>query len=189
MNQFYNKKLAEMKSHLEICNSKKTSKRVEKLTYRRNNKIDYYFHCISKKIIDLCLAKKIGNIVIGHNSNWKQKCNMRKDNNQNFVCIPFNKLISMIQYKGEFQGIDVIIVEESYTSKCDHLANEEMRYHEQYLGRRTKRGWFKSSTGRALNADINGAVGIIRKRNGFSDAQILSLRDRGDVVSPKVLII
>ncbi len=187
INQFYNKKLAEMKSQLEICNSKKTSKRVEKLTYKRNNKIDYYFHCISKKIISICLENKIGNITIGHNKNWKQKCNMRKDNAQNFVCIPFNKLISMIQYKGLEQGISVNVVEEAYTSKCDHLANEEMKHHESYLGKRATRGIFRSSIGRLLNADINGAIGMIRKKNGFTDAQIMSLRDRGDVISPEVL--
>ena len=37
------------------------------------------------------------------------------------------------------------------------------------------------------NADINGAIGILRKGNAISDDLIKILRDRGDIVSPKVL--
>ena len=50
-----------------------------------------------------------------------------------------------------------------------------------------KRGFFKSSTGKILNADINGAIGMLRKVNALRDADLVGLLDRGDVVSPKVL--
>ena len=85
------------------------------------------------------------------------------------------------------ENIEFIEVEESYTSKCDHLANETMEHHEQYLGKRTKRGLFKSSTGKLMNADCNGAVGILRKANVIQDSALSRLLDRGDVVSPYVL--
>ena len=65
--------------------------------------------------------------------------------------------------KAEEIGIEVKIVEESYTSKCDHLVFEEMKHQEKYLGKRVKRGLFKSSTGIYLNADTNGSIGILRK--------------------------
>lgn len=94
----------------------------------------------------------------------------------------------MIQYLSEkYLNLTVIVVEESYTSKCDHLAFEEMSHHDSYLGRRVKRGLFKSSTGKVLNADINGAIGILRKANVISDAQLRALRDRGDCVAPRLL--
>lgn len=92
-----------------------------------------------------------------------------------------------MQYKAEEVGISFILTEESYTSKIDHLANEEMKKQDNYLGKRIKRGLFQSSCGKILNADINGAIGILRKRNAFSNADLISLRDRGDVVSPLVL--
>ena len=60
-------------------------------------------------------------------------------------------------------GIEVVVTEESYTSKIDHLAKEELKKQENYLGKRVKRGLFKSSTGRFINADVNGAIGIFRK--------------------------
>ena len=92
-----------------------------------------------------------------------------------------------MKYKLEEVGIEFIEVEESYTSKCDHLANETMEHHDSYLGKRTKRGLFKSSTGKLMNADCNGAVWILRKANVIQDTDLVSLLDRGDVVSPDVL--
>ena len=65
--------------------------------------------------------------------------------------------------------MNVEIVEESYTSKIDHLALEDMKKQENYLGKRIKRGLFKSSIGKLVNANINGAIGILRKGNAISD--------------------
>ena len=89
-------------------------------------------HKASRFVINYCLKNHISNIVIVNNKNWKQECNMGKRNNQNFVSIPFEKIISMIQYKAEEYGINVIITEESYTSKIDHFAGEEMCKHEAH---------------------------------------------------------
>ncbi len=63
----------------------------------------------------------------------------------------------------EEHGINVISNEESYTSKCDALALEEVRKHDTYLGKRVKRGLFRSSIGKTINADVNGAINILRK--------------------------
>lgn len=71
--------------------------------------------------------------------------------------------ISMISYKATLEGINVKIAEESYTSKCSFLDNEQICKHEEYAGRRIKRGLFKTSSGNIINADINGAFNIIRK--------------------------
>ena len=66
-------------------------------------------------------------------------------------------------------GIDFIEHEESYTSKCDALALEEVCKHENYLGKRVKRGLFRSSVGKIINADQNGALNILRKVVGDSE--------------------
>ena len=93
----------------------------------------------------------------------------------------------MLKYKGLEKGIIVEVTEESYTSKIDHLSLEPLCKQENYSGQRIKRGLFKSRIGKILNADINGAIGILRKANTIIDEQLLFLHDRGDVVSPKVL--
>ena len=76
INQFYNKKLSNYKSLLETNNKTKTSKRLQKMNMKRQNIFDYEFHCLSKRIIRLCIENDIGNIVIGHNKNWKQNSKM-----------------------------------------------------------------------------------------------------------------
>jgi len=53
--------------------------------------------------------------------------------------------------------------DESYTSKCDALLLESVKKHKKYSGNREKRGLFRSGTGQLLNADINGAINILRK--------------------------
>lgn len=188
-NQFYNKKMKEYKKKLTRYNGKQlSSHRIERLAFKHYNKIKYMIECISRRIINLAVDHHVGNIVIGHNKCWKQKTRMMKKSNQNFCSIPFNLLINRIKDKAEeYEGINVAIVEESYTSKCDHLALEEVKHHESYLGQRIKRGLFKSSVGKIINADINGAIGILRKANAITDDQLKVLRDRGDIVSPSVL--
>ena len=188
LNQFYNKTVGRLKSDLEKFNrGQKTSRRIQRLNLKRKNKIEDYLHKASKRIINLCVDQKIGRIIIGHNKGWKQEIELGKRTNQNFVQIPFNRLIDMIRYKGEEKGICVETVEESYTSKVDHMSLEPLCRQEVYSGQRVKRGLFKSGTGKVLNADINGAVGILRKVNAILDEQLLLLQDRGDVVSPEVL--
>lgn len=188
MNQYYNKKLSAIKSELDTKNKgQKTSKRLDRLSRKRDGKIKHYLHCVSRQIVNTCIEQHVERIVIGHNPLWKQGCNIGKRNNQNFTEIPFNTLIEMIRYKAmACGGLKVDVVEESYTSKVDHLVFEAMEHHDHYKGKRVKRGLFRSSTGKLINADINGAVGILRKGNAITDGQILALRDRGDIVSPKV---
>ena len=111
-----------------------------------------------------------------------------KRNNQNFVTIPYLKFIQQVQYKAEEIGISVIVTEESYTSKIDHLANEPMKKQIKYLGKRLRRGLFRSSTNKILNADVNGAIGIFRKVVSEEVFQ-KTLRDRGTVFVPYKIIL
>jgi putative transposase len=172
INQYYNKKRAFLMSQLmKSCKNKYTSNRLENLTFKRNMKVDDYLHKASRFIIDKLSEYGMGTLVIGHNSNWKQEVNMGKRNNQNFVSIPFNKFIHMLKYKAELIGMDVIIIEEGYTSKCSFLDNEPIGKHESYMGKRIKRGLFRSKDGVLINADCNGSGNIIRKviPNAFAD--------------------
>jgi putative transposase len=57
-------------------------------------------------------------------------------------------------------GIEVIETEESYTSKCSAIDLEPKKKHEQYLGKRIKRGLFKTSQGKLINADLNGSLKV-----------------------------
>lgn len=91
------------------------------------------------------------------------KTNMGKKNNRNFYQIAYKQLIEKLEEKLKCINKKMILVKESYTSKCDALALESIGYHETYLGNRKKRGLFESSTQKLINADLNGAINIMRK--------------------------
>lgn len=180
INQYYNKELARLKSYL----GNKSSHKIRKLTLKRNNKIIDYIHKSSKLIVEYAIKYQIETIVIGNNKDWKQEINLGKKNNQNFVQLPFATLISQIQYKALLNGIKVEVTEESYTSKTDHLALEPMKHieKENRLGKRIKRGLFKSSTNKLINCDVNGAIGMIIKVAG--NDWVTNLASRGEVSTP-----
>lgn len=160
-NQWYNKKKSFLQS--KLLKNIYSSKRINDLTFYRNNWIEDKMHKISRYVINYCIENDIGTIVIGKNKGWKNKIAIGKKNNQHFVLIPFSKMIDRIKYKSELIGIKVIEIEESYTSKCDALSFEPIEKHEKYKGRREKRGLFQSGVGKRINADINGSLNIMRK--------------------------
>ncbi|MGL4911517.1 MAG: RNA-guided endonuclease InsQ/TnpB family protein [Romboutsia sp.] len=163
INQYYNKTKAQITSDLMKRHNKSWSNKLEKLNNKRNNRVKDYMHKASKKVIDYCRENNLDTIVIGHNKEWKQEVSMCKQNNQNFVQIPFNTLIQMIKYKGEDASIKVIESEESYTSATSFLDNEETKKEYYNKCRRIKRGLFKSNTGIIINSDVNGSYQIIKK--------------------------
>ena len=160
-NQHFNKTKARLQSCLP--EDSYNSKRITELTNKRNRKIDDYLHRASRYIIDMCLVAGLGKIIVGKNDGWKQDINIGKRNNQNFVNIPHARFIEMISYKAELVGIEVVLTEESYTSKCSFIDNESLSKKKAYLGKRVKRGLFKSSSGVKINADVNGSLNIARK--------------------------
>jgi len=161
INQYYNKEKARLQAHLK--GNKKTSKRIKSITNKRNNKVKDYLHKSSRKIVNFLVSNNIGTLIIGYNEEWKQNINLGRTNNQAFVNIPFYTFIKQLEYKCKLEGINVILTEESYTSKCSFLDGESLEEHENYLGKRIKRGLFKSAKGKLINADLNGSLNILRK--------------------------
>lgn len=162
INQYYNKEKAIEKSILSKHN-KKSSNRLNSLHLKRNNKVKDYIHKSTHKVVNHLVSNDITTLVIGYNKGWKQDITLGKKNNQNFVNIPFLMLINQLKYKAELEGIQVILQEESYTSKCSFFDNEDIKKQVTYKGKRIKRGLFKTSSGQLVNADINAALNIFKK--------------------------
>ncbi len=171
MNQYYNKKKARMQEKAKKVNGADMTRRIEKLTRKRNRKVKDYLHKASRKIIGMAVSSGTGLIVIGRNTGWKQKVNMGNRTNQNFVSIPYKTLTDMIIYKAGLKGIAVRTVQESYTSGTSYLDGEYPEAAVYDKTRRVRRGLFKSSTGIYINADINAAYQIM-KLGGVSDLKI-----------------
>ena len=161
INQFYNKRKSELQS--KLSGDRKSSNKINSITRKRNNKIKNYLHKASRCIVNHLVSNNVNTLIIGKNDNWKQETNIGKKNNQNFVSIPHSQFVEMISYKCKLVGIAVMMTEESYTSKCSFIDNEEMKHHEEYKGKRIKRGLFRTNEGRLINADLNGSLNIMRK--------------------------
>jgi len=163
INQYYNKQISHYREIAKRMNNLDYTKRMNKLTIKRNNKIEGFIHKASKWIIDYTLALGVNTIIIGNNKDWKRKSKMSKKVNQSFVGIPHQEFINKIIYKAENVGIKVIITEESYTSGTSFL-DGELPIKENYnKSRRIFRGLFRSNKGKLINADLNASYQIIRK--------------------------
>ena len=181
LNQFWNKQQAHYKSVNDAMNGDwytvkagktkraERSEREDTITNKRNNRVKTFMHQASRKIVDTISGWCCNTIIIGHNKNWKQESSIGRVNNQKFVQIPFNQLISMIVYKAEELGIQVILTEESYTSKASALHRDFLPTYSKditqahtFSGKRASRGLYKSDKG-VVNADVNAAFNIMRK--------------------------
>ncbi len=186
INQWYNKvnaRLASIKDKQKY--GKKHTFRQKQLARKRKLRVNDYISKACRKVIDYCLLHDIGNLVCGYNVTFQRDSHMGKKNNQNFVNIPFGEIL---QYLCELYGIEYTEQEESYTSQASfwdkdvmpvYNADNPQKY--EFSGRRIYRGMYQTSTGFEFNADVNGALNILRKSNVVS---LLGLYSRGEVNTP-----
>ena len=172
INQYYNKLRAKLYSDLRL-NKKPdegnfTSKRLEYIDMKRHFKVKDFLHKASKQVVDLAIANNIDKVIVGYNSSWKEDVEMKKDDKQSFVNIPFSTFLDMLEYKLNAEGIHFEKFEESYTSKASFLDNDPIPTYgdkdiPKFSGKRVKRGLYISKNGIAINSDVNGACNILRK--------------------------
>ena len=168
----------------KICSNATITNRILKIHRKRNNKIRDFFHKSSRKLVNHCIEHNIGTLVVGYNEGWKQNINIGKKNNQNFVSIPFLKLIQQIEYKAEMVGITVIRTSEEYTSQmcscCGLVKKSNRKYRDLYIC---------DNCGSALNADVNASKNILHKEVPKSNSNRMGNRigNRGLLNSPIVL--
>jgi putative transposase len=171
-NQWYNKRMKELKKKLPKDDQERVTKQMERITNTRNRQINHYLHTASKRIVDFLVEEGVGTVIIGKNPLWKQETGIGKRNNQNFVSIPHARFIDMLTYKAALVGIQVEVREESYTSKAsfldldpipDYKPNDETVhvFSGKRIGRRNR--LYRTKDGRKICADVNGAYNILRK--------------------------
>ena len=166
INQGYNRLIAKAQSLLP--DSRKTSKPIHRLWSRRSWILKTKIHQMTAFLATLFDEMQIEKVFIGKNNNWKQKLPFGKKVKQRFAYLPYETFIEQLQYKCQLRGIAVITQEESYTSKASFLDNDDIPVYGEannpkFSGRRVKRGLYKTSDGRLINADVNGAYNILRK--------------------------
>ena len=182
-NAYYNKEIARLTSiAMKQCKNSKhfrRTKQIIKLQTKRNNYIKDQIHKISKNIVELALTMDCNTIVIGDFSGIKQE-----NHTKSFVQIPQQELVNKIKYKAELAGLKVIMVNESYTSGCSAIDLEEINKTNYNKSRRITRGLFKTNNGMLINADVNGALNILRKYIKGIPKVVQTARDNGRLDSP-----
>lgn len=168
INQYFNKIKSKLQSLLP--SKQYISKTINQLLYKRREQLRNYIGYYTNKLIDILKTEKISKLVVGYNKGWKQEINIGSKNNQNFVSIPFRKILNILKYKLEDNGIEYKEQEESYTSKASYLDNDDIPIYKEnddtnyiFSGRRIKRSIYKSKQGKIINADLNGALNILKK--------------------------
>ena len=167
INQYFNKIKSKLQSLLP--NKQYVSKVINQLLYKRTEQLRNYIGYYTNKLIEILKDEKISKLVVGYNKEWKQEINIGSKNNQNFVSIPFRKILDILKYKLEDNGIEYKEQEESYTSKASYLDNDDITTYKEeteeikFSGKRIKRGIYKSKQGKIINADLNGALNILKK--------------------------
>lgn len=196
INQWFNKRNARLQSIKDKQKIKGATHQQARLARKRNNRVNDYLSKACRMIVSYCLEHDIGTLVLGYNDDFQYKSHMGKENNQLFVNIPFGKLRKKLSYLCEYYGIAFQVQEESYTSKASFWDKDEIpvyekpepkvdppteKPHYEFSGSRVHRGLYKTSTGKCFNADVNGALNILRKCNVVS---LDGLYGRGDVNTP-----
>ena len=191
INQFYNKRNASLQALKDT--KKKIKEKIKllqaKITTKRNNRVNDYLSKTARTIINYCIENDIGKIVIGYNVTFQRNSNIGKVNNQNFVNIPYGKLRDKLEYLCNMYGIEYMLQEESYTSKASFFDRDDLPLYnadnpQEYIfsGKRVKRGLYMTKKGNLINADVNGALNILKKSN-VVDLNVLC--DRGELDTPK----
>jgi IS605 OrfB family transposase len=187
VNQYYNKQVAKYRGFLKVG----TSRRIQNIVRNRNNFVDSYLHQCTRMLCNEFVALGVTQVAIGKNDQWKTNINLGKKTNQKFVQIPHVKFIEILSYKLEQLGINVVVGEESYTSKASFLDWDIIPTYTPgqtekptFSGKRVKRSWYTASDGSLIHADVNGAFNIGRKviPTSFDDLKSMLARDRGCLV-------
>lgn len=178
LNHDFNRKKNKYQSILAKTQKKKISKRLLNIYSKRNNQIEDQMHKISKSIIDQLLENNISTLVVGHNVNQKQKSKLK-----NFIALPIFKLIQLLRYKCEINGIKLIEINEAYTSGTSFIDNEYPNKSHYNKNRRLRRGLFKTNKDQLINSDVNAAYQIMRKY----DNNNLNIEYDNTIFNPRVM--
>ena len=189
INQWFNKESARLQSIKDKQHfGRKLTNRQKVIVRNRNNKVNDYMNKIARKVIDYCIINDIGTLVVGYNETFQRNSNIGKQNNQNFVNIPYGQLRNKLEYLCKLNNIVFIKQEESYTSKASFWDKDNIPVYNadnpkeyQFSGKRLQRGLYQTANNKIINADVNGALNIMRKSR-VVDVNILY--SRGEVDTP-----
>lgn len=182
---WYDMQLAKLEKNKPI----KPDRRILDLYAKRDRFLKDHLHKVSKRIIEICLEQNVGEIIIGKSKDWKARI-YRHKSNEIFFKTPHELLNTYLTYKAHKNGLKVGLQEESYTSAASALDSDPLpdfkkgQKPPKFSGKRITRGLYETKDGKVINADLNGALNIMRKAKPGIDFEKEKIHY---LVSPEVL--
>ena len=136
------------------------SKRISSLYVKRRKRIEYLIHASTKYIVDYCVKNDVSKVIIGDMKFIKKHCDFGHVSRQQFYSLSFSKIVNTLEYKLKSHGIELIKVNEAYSSQCPPNSKEVSKQF-RLKNRRKKRGLYKFNK-KAYNSDSLGAFNILR---------------------------
>ncbi len=128
------------------------------LNQKKSRQINQIIHTISRQIVDDAKKDNVSVILIGDITDIRKEANHGKRNNQKLHSWSFSKLTQQIEYKASLSDIRFVRVSEAYTSQICSCCNNIRKSNRKHRGL-----YVCKFCGRKINADVNGAVNILKK--------------------------
>lgn len=128
----------------------RSSARLKRLHTKYMCKVKDYLHKASRRVAELVARHGAGLCCIGQLPPGQREA-------------PQGMFIRMLRYKLEELGVRVAMVSERHTSSCSYLDGEPLSEGSSRQGQRICRGLFVSGGGKAINADTNASLNILRR--------------------------
>jgi IS605 OrfB family transposase len=187
--RWFNKKRAEIQSHMDrILNMIKEEKDEERkkvlekhyqwlrkylwnLYKARDRKIETWMHQVTRSLADLLYETGHRVVCIGKDAIDKDGINLGRRINEQYMGIPHRRFVNTFKYKCEELGIQVVEVDEKYTSKASPISDDVVEIQARKVngeeiklsGKRVSRGLYKDlKLNKVFNADLVGAMNILK---------------------------
>ena len=134
-----------------------SSNEADRLDRKRAERRTHFLHTLSKDIVQQCVERGVGTIVVGDLSGIRDGTDWGDHGNLDLYGWAFDRLTAMLEYKAEERGITVEQVDERGTSKTCSVCGAESD------SQRVERGLYDCTCGLVANADLNGAENIRKK--------------------------
>lgn len=174
-------------------NKNKATKRLASLQRKTANRVRDYLNKTVTYLMKYCIKNHIGTLIVGWGLHF-QEFYIGKQNNQIFSFFPYAVFIHALKTKCHQNGIIFRKVDESFSSQAsaldlDAIPEHVTRLEQHFSGHRRYRGLYITKNKLKINADVNGALNILRKGNAITDEQIACFGSRGLVPPERVFIL
>ena len=147
-----------------------TNRKIEGIKNKQSRRTNHLFNQIIKELFHDLEYNNVHTLIIGKahkpNKNKKDEQTHFNDTYVNFK-IPFNQLVGLIKKRAIKKGVEVIIVDEQYTSRASSMDLDDIELEgieeRIFNGKRVNRDTYITRRGLEIASDVNASYNILRR--------------------------